>query len=229
MAIFEALSREFAAAALSNELKMGSLPPKQVRATEVVELSQSQAITLDSIVGDVESILQEVLRKAWLTVMQNMDDILASDIVGAIGQDAAFKLAQMGPAERFAAFASFANFSVFGMSALMSKVRDFQKMMALLQAVVSNPILLQAFFKKYSGDRLLSHLMKSLSINPTQMERDEQEIARLGDDLAELPMFQQLAGQGQQQAGQGGPGGESGAAEINAAGGPQGLAGQGAA
>jgi hypothetical protein len=228
MLVFEALNREFTAAALSNELKMGSLPPKQVRATEVIEMSQSQAITLDSIVADLERILSSVLRKAFLTIMQNMDDILASDIIGAIGQDAAFRLARMSPAERFATFSSSANFNVHGLSALMSKVKDFQKMMALLQAVVSNPILLQAFFKKYSGDKILAHLMKSLSINPVQMERDEQELARLDQDIKELPAFQSLLQGGQQQAGQGGPGGESLPAEINAAGNASsGLAGAG--
>jgi len=245
MAVFEMVTREFTSAALSNELKMGSLPPKQVKATEVVELSQSQAVTLDSIIADVElDLIGRTLRKSWLTVMQNLGDVASDRIIAAIGLDSAFKLATMSPAKRFATFANECRFKVYGLSAVLSKVRDFQKMMALLQAVVSNPVLLQAFFKKYSPDRVLSHLMKSLSVNPEQMARDDEELGKVMQELEELPMFQQLAGgkpgQGGGNAGAGGGGGaglsaqntgEPGLpAEINSAGNASsGLAGAGGA
>lgn len=224
MAIFELMNREFTTAALSNELKMGALPPKQVRATEVVELSQSQAVTTDSIVADIElELVTKALRKAWLTILQNLDDASAATIVAAIGERAALQLSQMSPAERFAAFAHVCQFKVFGLSALLAKVRDFQKIMALMQSISANPLLLQAFFRKYSPDKLIAHIMRTLSINPEQMEADEEEMARKPADLKQLQQFQELQkgtqGAGGQQNPDPGSGEQSLPAEINQIGG----------
>lgn len=238
MSVMEMLSREFAAAALSNEVKMGALPPKQVRATEVIELAQSQAVTMDSIVSDVErEFIQKTLKKVWLTILQNMDDVASDHVIDAIGIRGAFALSRMSSAERFAVFADGCSFQVHGLSAVLARVRDFQKIMALLQAVVANPMLLQAFFKKYSPQRVLSHLMKTLGVNPEQMERDEEELGRVGEELQEMGAFAQIAGGGQGGGQGGGAGlaaqdvGEPGLpAEINAVGNPtSGLAGAGGA
>lgn len=224
MAVLEMLNREFAASSLSNELKLGALPAKQVLATEINELSQSQAITHDSIISDIELETSKAISKIWLTVLQNMDDVLTEEIVNAIGMQSAITLSRLSPPERFAIFGVGCSFKVFGLSAVLAKARDFQKMMALLQAVMSNPLLMQAFFKKYSPDRVLNHIMRTLSINPANMERDDIELQRLNQDLEELPAFQALTGGGGVGAGNGGPAKPSGAdtgdpslsAEINA-------------
>jgi hypothetical protein len=206
MAVLEMLERQFAKSALSTELKLGSLPAKQVKATEVIELSQSQAVTLDAIIGDIErELIGRTLKKIFLTVMQNMNDVASDRIIDAIGISAAFRLSRMSPAERFAAFAGACSFRVNGLSAVLAKVRDFQKLMALLQSVITNPLLFQAFFRKYSPDKILAHMMKTLGVNPENIERDSDELARLEQDLQQLPQFQALMGQGQQQ-GQGGAG-----------------------
>lgn len=203
MAVLEMLERQFAKAALTTELKLGALPAKQVKATEVIELSQSQAVTTDAIISDVErELIAKTLRKIFLTVIQNMSDVASDRVIDAIGIKAAFKLSRMSPAERFAAFAGACSFRVTGLSAVLAKVRDFQKLMALLQAVMNNPLLLQAFFKKYSPDKILAHLMKTLAVNPENIERDADEISRLEQDIQELPQFQALTSQG----GQGGAG-----------------------
>jgi len=234
MAVFEMLSREFAASSLSNELKMGSLPPKQVKATEVVELTQSQAVTMDGIVSDVESqLIRKTLRKAWLVILQNMEDIASSEVISAIGMRNAFALSKMSPAERFATFSNCCSFKVHGLSQVLARTRDFQKTMALLQAVSQIPILMQAFFTRYSPQRVLSYLMKLLGVNPEQMRRDEEEIARMSEELQQLPMFQQMAGgQGTTQRGSGTSAETTGEpqlpAEIASAGNPTaGLAGAG--
>ena len=198
MAVLEMLSREFAASALSSELKLGTLPGKEVLATEIVELSQSQAITTDGIVSDIErSIIGGALRKIWLTILQNMDDVSSEVIINAVGMKTALVLSKMTPEERFAVFANQCSFKVNGLSAMLAKVRDFQKVMALLQSVMSNPLLMQAFFKKYSPNRILSYIMKTLAINPEDMERDEAEISRIEEELKELPAFMNLTGNSQ--------------------------------
>jgi len=235
MAVLEMLSREFAAAALSSELKLGSLPSKQVRATEIVELSQSQAVTLDGIIADVEQMIEMVLERIWLTMLQNLDDFSASHILTAVGPRVAFTLGTMSPAERYSIFANNpCSFKVHGLSAMLARTRDFQKFMALLQAVTTNPLLFQAFFKKYSPDKVLNHMMKMLGINPERIEKDDMELQRLSQDLTELqqllPLVSGPQGGGQQaaQSGTQSGGGDPTTAEIAAVGNPTaGLAGVG--
>ena len=233
MAVLEMLSREFAAAALSSELKMGSFPGREVKATEVVELSQSQAVTLDSIISDVESMMSDVLELAWLTILQNMDDLSSNHIINAVGIRVAFVMGQMTPEQRFSIYAnSPCAFKVHGLSAMLSRTRDFQKFMAMLQAVTTNPLLFQAFFKRYSPDKVLNHMMKMLGINPEQIERDDREMQRIPQDFQELQQLLPFLSGNQMGGGAGPSAQEVGEpqlpAEINAIGNPtSGLAGAG--
>jgi hypothetical protein len=235
MAVLEMLSREFAASALSSELKLGQLPGKQVKATEIVELSQSQAVTLDGIVADIEQMMTMVLERAWLTILQNIDDLSSDAVINAVGPRVALTLAQMSPAERFTLYANNpCAFKVHGLSSMLSKTRDFQKFMALLQAVTTNPLLFQSFFKKYSPDKVLNIMMKMLGINPERIEKDDMEIMRTDQDFAELQQLLPFLSGGptggpQAQGGeQPGTGGDPFTAEIAAVGNPTaGLAGAG--
>ena len=115
----------------------------------------------------------------------------------------AFTLSKMTPSDRFVLFAGNCAFNVFGLSQTMSRTRDFQKLMALLQAVSSIPMLLQVFFTKYSPNKVLSSMIKMLGINPDQMARDEEELNSLERELQGLPFFQELATGGKGGGGQG--------------------------
>ena len=193
-AIYEMLSSEFAQAALSNELKLGGFPQRNVKATEVIEQSQSQAVTLDSITADIENdVMGNVLRKLWLTILQNADDLDSADVTSAIGPQGALTLARLTEEQRFVLFHSYA-FRVYGLSETLSKARDFQKLMALLQVVSVNPIMLQAFYTKYSPDKTLEVAMKALNINPSNLQRTETEAQGMAEQMKMLPMFMQMAG-----------------------------------
>jgi hypothetical protein len=235
MALFEMLSREFSASALTNELKMGSMPAKDVLATEIVEMSQSQAVTMDGIITDIEYYIVIMLRKIWLTILQNMDNLPTQKVIEVIGTRAAFNLSRMTPSQRFATMGSDYGIKVYGLSEVMTRTRDFQKMMAMLQVVIANPMLFQAFFQKYSPNRVLSSMMKMLGINPEQLQRDERESNFIQDELADMMMFAQAFGAGagggaanaQSVAGDG-TNGQEVPAEIAAIGNPSaGLAGAG--
>lgn len=224
MALMELLERQFAAAALSNELKMGQLPGRTVKATEIVELQQSQATVLDALVADVErSLMAPLLWKAWLTVLQHLDLVPMQRVVAAIGAEAADRLgAIQDAAERFSAVAQASQVTVRGLSAVMARVRDFQKIAALMQMVGTNPILMQAFFTKYDPAALLSYMMKVLQLDPGEFERAAQEEPRSAAmDMQSLPMFQQMMGPqsatGAPGGGVGGPGtgGQPMPAEVN--------------
>jgi hypothetical protein len=205
MAMFQMTDHEFLSASLSNDLKMGHLPAKAVKATEVVEASAASAATVDGLVQDMEGGIQEVLRKAWLTLLQHADDLAADDVVAAIGPRAALALARMSPAERFRRYATGCKFRVYGLSAVLARQRDFQKIAALLGLISSNPLLLQAFLKKYSIDKTLSSILKTLNISPDMLQADEAELADLPQRLADLPKYMAILGV-KQTGGDGTPG-----------------------
>lgn len=213
MAVFQFLDKEFAQAALTNEIKMGGIPTKQVRATEILEAGNSQSATLDGFVGDLETnVMQRVLRLSWYTVLQNADRMPPEVFTGAVDKRVALTLMRASPAERFAMFYGMAKFKVFGLSSTMAKAQDFQKMMALQQAINSNPMLLQAAMRRMSPDRVLDSLFMMMNFNPKQIEKTADELEQFDAQVAATQQAQQLMGPTQ---GGAPPGGGSVPAQAN--------------
>ena len=209
MLVFEALQREFTQASLTNELKLGQMPAKRVLATEIVEASQSQAVTLDGIVADLEiCVIQEVLRKSWLTILQNMDSVPDHALTSVTDRQVALLMQRASPEERFALFAGRAQFRCFGLSATMARALDFQKLMSLQQAIMQNPMLFQAFMRRFSPEKTLTHIMRTLNVNPDDIQRDLEEQAQVDAEMQRTAQAAAMLGpQGQQGASAPGAGG----------------------
>jgi hypothetical protein len=206
------LIREFQEAALTNEIALGQVSAKQVKATEIVASQQSRAVTLDGIIGNLETgLIDQLIRKSWMLLMQNADDLDSQMVVDAIGTRSALLLSQMSAPERFAQFASSCSFTARGLSAVLAKSQDFQKSMALLQAVTVNPLLFQAFMKRFSGNKALSTLMKLLNIDPRSLEKDQEEQQTAEADAAEIPGIAQILN-----GGPGVAGGQEGSPRVSA-------------
>jgi hypothetical protein len=184
LAIFETLDRELSSSALSNEIRQGLLPAKQVRATEVAEASQSSAVVLDDIVGDMEHGLSEVLRKSWLLILQNMGDISTDDIVSELSIEDLLRIAKMTPAQRFRTMGHGAQLKVNGLSATLAKARDFTRFMSILQAASQTPLLQSVALQKVDPEKLWNELLKMSNINPERVERDANTQGTPGDVLA---------------------------------------------
>lgn len=210
MAIYEAIDREFNTAVMTNELKLGSMPSKQVRATEIVEVSQSQAITLDGMIADVErTIIDPTLYKSWMCVLQNADDFNPQMMASVTDKVVANMIMRASPEERFALFGGRTQFRTFGLSATMAKALDFQKFMAMMQAVQMNPMLFRAFMMKFSPERALVTIMSKLNINPDDLQQSPEEQANAGQAMQEtlgLGMLMNPQGQGGQQSAAGAEG-----------------------
>jgi hypothetical protein len=67
---------------------------------------------------------------------------------------------------------------VTGVSAVAARSATFQKLMALLQAVSGNPLLLQAWMAKYSADKTLTELLRALNLDPRTIELSPGERAQ---------------------------------------------------
>lgn len=183
-ALLQLLDREFLTAALSNELRAGMFPGRRVLATEITEIQQSQALTLDSISSDLENeIITEIIRKGWLCILQDISVLDEAELTAQIGERAAVWLMETAPEERFAIFARHGKFKVNGLSAVLTKARDFQKLAGLLQLAMSNPVLLQSFVRRVSADKILDAAIKMLNLNPEDLQKDEEELANAGLEM----------------------------------------------
>ncbi len=197
MAVFEFLNREFNAAVLTNETKLGAIPAKQVRATEIVEASQSQAITLDGIVTDIEHAFgAKLLRLAWLTVLQEAEYIPDQALAGLVDRQVAELVIKSSPEERFSLFFGKTNFKMHGLSGTMAKAMEFQKIMALLQTIMQNPLLLQAFLKRFSAEKTLRKMMRTLNLNIDEITKSSDEEAETGQELQGMANISALMGLG---------------------------------
>ena len=195
MAMLNLIEREFNFAALTSDLKMGMLPQRQVKATEVVESSQSQAATLDGIVSDIEQELMEpLLTKAWMVMLQNAGDLSRPRVRNVLGDKATLALARMSPAERFAALAESGRFKVHGLSSTLARSRDFQKFMAVLQVVTGNPLLMQSFFRTKSPDKIVDRLFKIVNLDPSDFSLSPEEQAQAQQRLQLAQQLQGISG-----------------------------------
>ena len=200
LAAYQLLEREFNAATMMSQTSKGDTPRKEVSATATASADQATGMFFDSIIGDIEqTVIEKALHLAWLTMLQNADDWNEDDTVGCIGPQAAAALQQMSPARRYIMYGQGARFRVTGLSSMIARTREFQKIMAALAALAQSPVLLQAFFQSSSPQKLLNYLFKCLMIDIEDLSMTEEEKATMEERMAQLPMFGQM-GQGAQGA-----------------------------
>jgi hypothetical protein len=175
LSVYNLTNAEFQQSSLTNDLRMGILPARQVKATEVVEASQSITSVFTGVAKAIEQdYIQPVLRKAWMNIAQNIASMDSEELGAAIGREKAQQLQSMGPEELFAKTANNLSFKVFGVSRTLNKVKDFRKLTSLLQTISGSEVLVEEFIKKYDFGLLLEQIMKSLDINMDQIKLDEE-------------------------------------------------------
>lgn len=186
--MFNLINSEFAQSAMTNDLRLGSMPSRAVKATEVVEASQSITAMFSGIAKQIETeFIEPILDLAWQTIMQNADDLDSDDVAAMLGVDAANRMLMLSPEERFAQTAQGHKFKVYGVSQTLNKQKDFRKLTALLQTIGSSEVLVESFIRKYSFEKLLGEIVRSLDIEPGRIEQDEvdQLLAQIGPQLME--------------------------------------------
>lgn len=169
--VFNILQSEFQTSALTNDLRMGVLPQRAVKATEVVEANQTLSSMFTGLTKVIEStFIEPLLKKAWLTIAQNANDLDSNEVKALLGKDAALKLSA-APAElRFASTAQGLNYKVYGLSNTLGKMQDFKKVTTLMQVISGSEVLMEEFSKKYDFGKLLQEMMRSLNIDTSRLE-----------------------------------------------------------
>lgn len=177
-------SRDFDMASMFNDIKAGLLPMRQVKATEIIEKEQSSSQQLDGFARTVEKAIEKTLRLAWAEIMQFRNNYL--DLEHIIGGKAALALSVMSPKERYDMFAKKTSFKVNGISSLITRGRNFQKLMVVVDASFKNPILASAFAQEYSPKKIIEKMFEGVDLDPSSIRLDKGETGITEDQIQQL-------------------------------------------
>ena len=186
--MFNLMNAELNTTAMTNDLRMGALPTRAVKATEVVEASQTITSMFSGIARSIEvDFIEPILERAWNVIMQNANDLDSDEVMALLGDVKGTEFAALSPEDRFAETTQGNKFKVFGVSQTLNKQKDFRKLTALLQTIGSSEVLVESFIKKYSFEKLLGEIVRSLDIEPGRIEQDEvdQMMMAMGPQLME--------------------------------------------
>lgn len=169
--VFNIMNQECNASMLTNDLRQGVMPFRAVKATEVVEASQTITSVFQGIAKNYETrhSVRE-LELAWQTTAQNWTSISKEEFVSLFGPQRGEELSQLSSEDVFASTVNGIKFRVFGVSLTLSKSQDFRKLTTLLQTISSSPILMEEYAKKYDYGKLLGEVMTSLDIDKHKLE-----------------------------------------------------------
>jgi len=168
-------NQEFNSSMLTNDLRQGVMPFRQVKATEVVESSNSITSVFQGMAKNIEEKkIQRELDLAWKTTAQNMDKIDREVFIGLFGAERGAELAQLDPEDIFASTVNGVRFEVYGISQTLSKSMDFRKYTTLMQTIASSEMFLELFLQGYDPQKFLGEIITSLDINKLKIQLDAQ-------------------------------------------------------
>jgi hypothetical protein len=177
-------SRDFDMASMFNDVKAGLLAPRQVKATEVIEKEQATSQQLDGFARTVEKAIDKVLSLAWAEIMQFRNDYIELDHI--IGEKGAMALSLMSPKERYEMFAKKTVFKTNGISSLITRGKNFQKLMVATDAIFKNPILVQAFSERFSANKIIDKVFEGLDLDPSSIELEQGESGISKEQISQL-------------------------------------------
>jgi hypothetical protein len=194
--VFNTMSAEFSASALTNDLRMGVLPNRAVKATEVVEASQS----ITSVFTGISKVLEQThiepnMNMMFANILQHFSEIDPAEMKAVLGDDRYFTIVRMGKEALFAKAYDGFKFRVYGISKILAKQKDFRKFTALLQTIASSDLLVEEFIKQFSMGRFLGKIIKSLDINEDELKIGEEDklmmmMGQMGGGQAPMPSEQ---------------------------------------
>ena len=164
------LDSEFSQASSSTELALGSLPQKQVRATEAIQLAEQSAASFTVLGARLErDVLQPLLEMCLDTIVENAHLLDKDELIDLVGSEKALKLrstAQHAPAVLKKAFAC-TKISVSGLSSMGERTRDFYRYQQFLQILATTVLPLAQVLPVIGLDteKLIEQVTKTLGLD----------------------------------------------------------------
>jgi hypothetical protein len=156
------------------DTKLGQLPPRQVKATEIVSAMQASGSLFESMAARFEdTFLEPLFEKAWKLILQYADDFILEEFVQLLGPRLTLQLASMSQMERWA-LVSHAKFKVRGLRGVASKERTFSKLMNLVNLLATAPQLADVFGKTKDYGKLFDQVLGASGVDPESLALEEQ-------------------------------------------------------
>jgi len=181
--MFNLTDREFQQSAQTNDVRLGSLPERNVKATEIVASNQTLTGIFQGMVKGVEErFLSPLLEKSWSRIAQNLHRIPAEELIALFGKERANEIRNMPVEDVYARTVQGKKYKVFGMSSAINKIQDFRKLTGLMQTIGGVPELNQEFRKKYSWAKMMGEIIKALDIDEEKILATDQEKGQAEED-----------------------------------------------
>lgn len=203
---YNIMNQEFNASMLTNDLRQGVMPFRQVKATEVVEASQTITSVFEGITKNIElKWITPMLEMAWQLIAQYADDLYDEEVVALLGEKRAGEIQALPAEDRFASTVSGLKFRVYGVTLQLNRQADYKKYITLLQTIGSSEVLMESFSQKYDITKLLEEIISSLNLDKYKIQRSEAEIqaqnpqaqttvpGEAPDDLSQVPQGSALS------------------------------------
>lgn len=201
MDVYTLTEKELNSSSFENSYSLGTVPDRQVKATEVVAANQATTGVFSGLVKSIEdNFVAPLLKKAWLTIAQEIEDFDRDRLITLVGEEMTDKILAMTPEERFAETAQGLRFKVFGMTKTLNKINDYRKITTLLQTIAGSPELMQAFMQKFDMTKLLDEIIRNLDIDTNKIAIDQSggQAPSMNPGQIAQTLQSMLGGQGQQ-------------------------------
>jgi hypothetical protein len=146
---------------------------------------QSQAMgRLDMIARNLEDqLLEPVLETVYWLILQYMDDFGARAVREALGEDAA-QLVGMDAAARFGLLKASVRFRARGLSMVMAKAEEVQKVAMLLQALPALLKVVPSLVQEINWQAIIRKIVEGFAWDPDEVLRQPQQAALEREALA---------------------------------------------
>jgi hypothetical protein len=165
-----------------------AVPSRQTGTLGEYQGRQSQSLgLLDMVARNLEDqLLEPFLETVYWLILQYMDDFTIPDVVDVLGPDAAM-LAAMPAPMRFQYLKSNVRFSARGMSVVLSKQEELQKLGLFLQGAQGLRQFVPDLERRINGDAILRKSIEALGWDPDEVLVKPQETAIEQEALATAP------------------------------------------
>lgn len=174
------LDRVFAENVISNQLDLsGTLPGKQVRATEATLANNSISDVFDSMASDIEEVvINETATESLYEIVQNIDEMDPEEVKSCFEdrQDLAAQFLEMSDKERFDQVSGAFRFQGKGLHGLISNQAVGQSLINMLSTLTANPATATQLETAVSMPKLVKKLIKGFKLDPEELAPSPEEL-----------------------------------------------------
>lgn len=169
------IEQEVNTALATPDTKLGQLPSRQVKATEIVQAMQASGSLFESMAARFEdTFLEPLFEKVWKLIVQYNDDFIQEEFVQILGPRLTLVLSSLTLPQRWQMIRK-AKFKVRGLRGVAARERTFNKLMTIVNLLSSNQQFADNFGKTFDYTKLWSLLINNSGVDPGLLESDNDD------------------------------------------------------